>query len=66
MIRIVNTHVGDMTCEGGRQFTTKNDKDLHGIGILSIQEIIERYNGLYAREYEDDLYRLIMSVPNIK
>ncbi len=64
VIRIVNTFAGDVICEGRRQLTTKNDKDLHGIGIRSIQEIIEKYNGLYAREYEDDLYRLIMSVPN--
>ncbi len=64
VIRIVNTYAGDVICEGRRQLTTKNDKELHGIGIRSMQEIVDKYNGLYAREYEDDLYRLIISVPN--
>ena len=37
-------------------FTTKKDKNNHGIGLMSVNEIVKKYNGIYKTEEKDNLF----------
>ena len=34
-------------------FTTKKDKNSHGIGLMSVKKIVKKYNGMY-KVYEEN------------
>ena len=42
--------------ENGKLKTTKKEKEGHGIGLESIKEAIERYNGILQLDYKGDLF----------
>lgn len=54
-ILVENTYDGNIN-EGLR--TTKQDKTMHGIGMRSIDSIIEKYNGKKYVEYDKEIFRI--------
>ena len=53
-IRMVNSHDNFIKCtKDGDFLTTKRDTRLHGIGLLSIQKVLERYNGMLKCSYNE-------------
>lgn len=39
-------------------FTTKKDKNRHGIGLMSVKKIVKKYNGMY-KVYEEDKFLVV-------
>ena len=52
-IKISNPYVGELNCRDGEYLTTKKDSKDHGLGILSIKSIVERYDGSIYFTEED-------------
>lgn len=45
-------------------FTTKSDAKNHGIGILSIKYVLEKYNGKFRLSYADGIAKCIIALDN--
>lgn len=59
-IRVENTVEGEIKIKGGFPTTTKEDKRNHGLGLLNVKTIVERYKGNYRCKVEN--YRFIVDV----
>lgn len=58
-INISNPHIEKISRDKeGKIITTKEDKKRHGLGLESIQNAIEQYNGSLEIEENDDLFKL--------
>ena len=42
--------------ENGELKTTKTEKEGHGIGLESIKEVVERYDGILQLDYKENLF----------
>lgn len=45
-IEISNTVERDVLAENPNLFTSKSNKELHGIGLKSVKDVVEKYNGM--------------------
>lgn len=48
---------------GGLPVTTKADGENHGFGMISMKRIVEKYGGAMTVEWEDDIFRVSMTIP---
>lgn len=55
IIRIKNNTNGEVNKINGKFFTTKRE-GLHGIGLLQIDDIVEKYDGYINRKHEDNVF----------
>lgn len=55
-IEIENSFQGTLVRERGRFFTTKEDKELHGIGLNNVRRIVEKYDGLMEVRPREDTF----------
>lgn len=44
--------------------TTKDEKDKHGFGIKSVKSIVEKYEGNFQIEVENQIFRVKIFLPN--
>jgi len=51
--------------KNGIPVTTKKDRDRHGIGLLNVQSIVERYEGWYQQEIKNDTYIVDVRLKNM-
>ena len=56
MILQIENSYGKILEENGKLKTTKKEKEGHGIGLESIKEVVERYNGILQLDYKRDLF----------
>ena len=65
VVRIENGYNGIINKENGQLKTTKKDSDLHGIGMASIKESLNKYNGVisYDEDEENKIFRLTIVIP---
>lgn len=65
VIKVVNTSLNDFRIEGGNLKTTKNDGKLHGLGLLNICDIVDKYNGRYTYQILDGqfLFNIMLPIP---
>jgi hypothetical protein len=47
----------------GLPVTTKEDKDSHGYGIMSVRHIVEKYNGSFSISTQDKLFQIDIILP---
>lgn len=52
---IVHDNNGSLT-------SRKDDKIMHGIGMKSIQTVVDRYNGYFSYEYDDTEFQVILMI----
>lgn len=45
-------------------FTTKRNKEIHGIGLKSVKEITEKYDGTISFEQEENVFTVIVMLRN--
>lgn len=52
----------------GLPITTKEDKDSHGYGMMSVRHIVEKYNGSFSISTQDKLFQIdiVMPIPEIQ
>lgn len=52
-IQVNNTYDGKVIEENGKLFSTKEEKEKHGIGLNNIKETIEKYEGVFKIKYDE-------------
>ncbi len=58
-IRVENYFTGNIILnQEGLPITTKKDRDYHGYGLKSIKYIVEKYNGDFRINIEDNIFSL--------
>lgn len=62
-ISLYNYFEGTVEMERGLPITTKSDREDHGFGVRSIQQIVDKYGGLCFFEAEDGVFNLNISFP---
>lgn len=62
-IEISNPSILNPIGEDGQLRTTKKDKENHGFGIKSIEQVVEKYDGMLNYEYQDGQFILNIMLP---
>ena len=57
-IKCENSKINDILYEGKNIATDKENKDLHGIGLKSIRDSFEKYDGVINIEISDEKFTL--------
>lgn len=63
-IRLENYYTGELAFKNGLPTTTKKDKEFHGYGLKSIQQIVKKYNGTMAIKTDENWFdlRILISI----
>lgn len=61
--RIENNYVGELRSEGGKLLTTKEDPELHGLGLQNVKRLVDQYSGYIQREYGEGVYVTTIILP---
>ncbi|MEE1255005.1 MAG: GHKL domain-containing protein [Lachnospiraceae bacterium] len=54
---VYNSYNGDVKREGNKLLTTKAKKEEHGIGMTSIQRIVDKYQGEMTIQTSEDMFK---------
>lgn len=65
VFRIANNYNGEIKKKGGMFITTKEDAEMHGIGINNVNRIVGNYNGYVQQDYENGIYVTTVILPVI-
>lgn len=57
-IKVTNAYDGRMNMKNGQIVTKKNNKELHGIGLKSVKNVVDKYDGTVDIDYDDKQFRL--------
>ncbi len=60
IIKISNPFDGEVLYHNGKIVTSSNDKDNHGIGLINVRKILEKYNGDMEIEHLDNTFSVIL------
>ncbi|MGL5439109.1 MAG: GHKL domain-containing protein [Filifactoraceae bacterium] len=63
IIKFINTKVNDIKFIDERIQTSKNDDQMHGIGLASIKYIVNKYDGEIIVNYSDNEFILKIMIP---
>lgn len=58
IIKISNPYSRDVKMENGKIITSKKDKVNHGLGLKSVNEVLERYNGMTKIEADGNIFTI--------
>ena len=61
-IKILNPYKTAVKKESGRIITSKADKENHGWGLRSIDEILEKYNGTSSINTDNDIFTVTVAL----
>ena len=62
-IHVENYYIGDAVVENGIVETTKEDKNFHGFGMLSMKKHVEKYAGRLEVMIEDEMFQVDILIP---
>ncbi|MFI3201078.1 MAG: GHKL domain-containing protein [Eubacteriales bacterium] len=63
IIHISNSYNGDIVVENEKLITTKECKVNHGLGIMSVEKILEMHGGELLMEYDDNIFSVTVVLP---
>ena len=63
LIHVENYFEGELVIRDGIPVTTKEDKNYHGYGMLSVRRIVEKYGGNFSISTEDQLFQIDIMLP---
>ena len=63
LIRIENYCESPVTFDSGLPVTTKADSQMHGYGVKSIKQAVEKYRGHLDVEQEENWFRITALIP---
>ncbi|MDF2949447.1 MAG: hypothetical protein K0R07_1479 [Sedimentibacter sp.] len=63
-INVSNSFDGNLKYEGRKLITTKEDKENHGIGLGSVQQSLEKYNGAMEIHHRDKMFYVDVLIYN--
>lgn len=61
-IEISNTVETDVLTENPDLITSKSNKELHGVGLRSVKEIVEKYNGMMNFQQKSNVFYVYISL----
>jgi sensor histidine kinase regulating citrate/malate metabolism len=56
IIKVQNPYEGEILKENGRFLTMKKDRANHGIGLVSIKNVLQKYNGMMEIDYSKNVF----------
>ncbi len=59
-IKIENTYSGKIVTENNKFFTTKLDKENHGIGLENVRKALNKYDGNMNIEYKNNIFSVLI------
>ena len=59
---LVNSKVNAVIEESGHYRTSKNDTSLHGIGLVSVERIVEKYGGDMKIDYTNEIFSVTILI----
>lgn len=62
-LKVVNSSNNEYCFKNGKLTTIKYDKRNHGIGLMSVKETVEKYNGKYTYKIEEGYYTVNVVIP---
>lgn len=63
ILSVVNTYSKIPIRSGDKFRTTKEDTELHGIGIENVKDTVEKYSGTYVIKYQENLFKFVIMIP---
>lgn len=63
-INVSNSFDGNLKYEGRKLITTKEDKEKHGMGLKSVQQSLEKYNGAMEIHHKDKMFYVDILIYN--
>ena len=65
VFKLVNSKVNEIKMVGNRLQTTKTDREEHGIGLSSIQYIVDKYGGEMVINHSENEFHLsiLIAIP---
>ena len=57
-----NSKENEIRIQKGRYLSDKEDKKLHGIGISSVKDVVDRYEGTLDISYNQDSFRVVVLI----
>lgn len=63
VIAVANPYAGDLIYEDGKLQTSNKDKENHGIGLLSIRKVVEKYDGIMDIENTEEIFKITIILP---
>lgn len=64
VIKIVNNHMEEMVEKDGILLTSKADKKHHGIGLQSVNSLLEKYDGYLEKFFDPKTFTAVVILPN--
>lgn len=64
-IHMENTYHGVTNKKNSEFFTTKSDKQIHGIGLKSIENVLEKYNGDIIFTHDNEVFKTDVMICNV-
>lgn len=61
VVEIMNSFDSKVRAGNGRFKTRKEDKNNHGFGLINVEESIEKYNGVWYIDQENNVYKVTIS-----
>jgi signal transduction histidine kinase regulating citrate/malate metabolism len=61
-MEVCNTIETDVLSENPNLFTSKRNKDLHGIGLRSVKDIVKKYNGMINFKQKSNTFHVYISL----
>lgn len=59
---LTNSKVNKITEKKGRFLSDKEDKSTHGIGISSVKEIVDKYDGTLDISYDKEWFKIVILI----
>lgn len=59
---LTNSKVNKITEKKGRFLSDKEDKSAHGIGISSVKEIVDKYDGTLDISYDKEWFKVVILI----
>lgn len=63
VLSVRNTYDGQVITSGENYLTTKQDKKHHGMGLKNILQVIEKYNGFYSIDCDEQFFSFSCIIP---
>lgn len=64
IVKIENTYTGKILSDKDRIMTTKKDKANHGLGIMSVNNTAEKYNGYLHSSWKNNVFKSVLILQN--
>ena len=59
---LINSKINEITEKKGRFITDKEDQSAHGIGITSVKEIVDKYDGTLDISYDRQWFKVVILI----